>query len=527
MPAQSRSSAAPWVLALVLLLGLPEARAARTPQVVFDSEYGGYVAIVDGVVRPDLTLRPGDERAPFSRRRARRRARRTLRRQDGNPAAIHRAYEARLSGEARRVRSRWLRKSAIVSQLLVLDPDEKPVEGARIYRFHDPSFYPVNESVSGRRLFGTYRYLPYPFPAEHARKLVTLHDELARLEPGVIRSGTAADIDRWHNPWLNEDAGAPSPALELVGTTNASGMLRVVSGVMNLFDEKRFPGSIVPRRLNLGFIVVHEGFTAEISERAYEAGGIEEERTVHMLAAPGRALLQSHSYRVALRLTDALDVQGLGEETLFAELTRIVDTTSAALARVVPAERAGVRAELEAALALRLLARAPEQRAIALARFAAERSPNDAGRSYLLARELAKSGRRNEAESLLVELVPREPGFVPAYALLDRLLREREASDADRRATLEILLRNHPFDRWGRARLAAIELEAGNVLRAFDHLRYTWMNAPGLGHDEELARRLSRHFWSLGAAEKAATFVWLLTGAPPEDPFRRVEETAP
>jgi hypothetical protein len=72
--------------------------------------------------------------------------------------------------------------------------------------------------------------------------------------------------------------------------------------------------------------------------------------------------------------------------------------------------------------------------------------------------------------------------------------------------------------------MAVLDLEAGRPIRAFDHLRYTFMTSPGVGGDGELARELGDYFWRLGLPEKAGTFLWLRTGRPPEDPFVRIPD---
>ncbi len=543
-PARPARSALAAVLALLLLVPSPAipTAVAAAPQVtlLFDSEFGGYVPVVGGIERPDLSVRKNDGRAPESAKKALKRAKRGVRREEypagPGPLLVPRA------APARQVSRRWLRREAIATELLVLDGEGRPVEGARVYRYSDPSFYGVNQDSTGARLFDTWRLLPMPFPGRVAVDFVAAHEGYWRaLEWAPVREITP-NIDADYNPWTRA-ASSSRPPVELVGATDPAGHLRVVSGLFNLRDERRFPRAVVPGALRLGFLVVADGYRATVSEKRFTKGGTFENRTLQLLEAPDHALFTSPDWRAALRLADDVTLDGKTAPDLEEDVNALMQPLVLPLARVPGTSRDAAWTEALARLWERLGTRAPGARQLEFGRRALALTPDDGTRLFRVAlllaaaegisagdalgkEPVAASAALEEAEALLARAIDRQPRLLPPYRLLDHLLARRGARDDDRRAVVNRLLRESPFDPWGRARLAVFQLRAGRDAEAFDHLRYTYMAIPGLGGDRELARALSAHYWRVGLPEKAGAYAWLLTGRVPEDPFVRPRAAA-
>ncbi|MBP7147799.1 MAG: hypothetical protein KBD01_09655 [Acidobacteria bacterium] len=514
----------PTVLSAILLclVAPPAARATRGPTVVYDGEYGGYVPIVAGIERPDLVARPESGRAPTSARLAVRRARRGLRAE---------RRDAQAPAPPRQPTKRWVRRQAITTTLWVLDSNGNPLPGARVFRYHDPSFYAVNDDESGARLFGAYRYLPFSFPAATALEEIALHDEDWGDAGYAPVTAPSPDIDEHANPFLR-DPRDPQPPVEYVGTTGPGGALTTSAGVFNLRDVSRFPRAVVPDRIRIGYVVVAEGYVPGFSEKPFTSGGVREERTVMLLLAPDNALVGSTAYAAALARADALDAT---DAAATADVLRHLDQIAASLDDVLPLvapdNRDAARAAALARIAGRVYRRAGATHRLALATRAADAAPS-AARLHRVARELVAAADRGEttlaeAEEVCRRALRASSRFAPAYRLLDDLLVRRAAGAPERTALARRLVSAHPFDRWARARLAALTLQAGRDIEAFDHLRYTWSAAPGLGGDRELARRLADHYWRLGLPEKSGAYLWMLSGRVPEDPRRRLPEAVP
>ncbi len=527
---------------LTLLLALPSASAERGPKVVYDSDFDGYVPVVGGIERPDLVVGRGDDRFPATARQGRRKARRGLRR-ERKALRRGRSWPAP-PPPAREADARWEDAQAIVTELFIHDSNEQPVPGARVYRYSNPSFYPVNESSRGSRLFGSYRYLPYAFPAHAAQSCAERFEESFRSGEKELFQAAAADLDEWHNPWLNDSASAIRLPLEYVGTSDLTGRLRVVTGLFNVRDPERFPRAIVPSRMRVGFVVLADGYQSQLSERPYERGGLDEERSLTLLHGPGFRLFGSRAYQVAERLFDAIDLAPSHDfDEIAARIDRIVETLKTLVLLNPREEQQPLLDEAETRLISRLFSRAPPQHFLRLARRAVALTPNHPGRIYRLARALAAVDRgddsassraaspetasEREAEMLLRRVIELDPEFLPALPVLDELLLRKNAELALRTRVFRAALEHYPFERFLRARLAGIALDSGHAARAFDHLRYTWAATPGLGQDQQLARSLADYYWRMGLPEKAGTFTWLLTGHAPEDPFVRVRQASP
>lgn len=532
MPLRTRTLAA----ALALLLGsaLP-AGASGEITVIYDAEFAGYLPVVGGIARPDLVADRKEGRVPVEPRWVKWKARGGVRRNrfPEVPPLEEAAFAA--VAETRKPSRRWLRRTAIRSEFLVLDPYGRPVEGARVYRYTDPSFYPVNQDRAGARLFGTWRFLPHPFHGDDAAAFAQLLDPLWRAEDFVfVRAGTPV-IDATHNPWTRPYP-APVPPLEYVGETGPDGGLHVATGVFNLRDTRRFPQAVVPDALRVGFVVVADGYLPTTTEKRFRRGGAADVRTLQLLTAPEHPLLTSDAFRAGLRLVDALALDGRTPDDLAAELDRLAETLVPALSMVPAERRETARAEALARWWERLARRAPAAWHEPLARRALALTPDRPDRAVRLAALLAAGAgvhftdppphrtpeplpALDEAERLLAAALEREPRVLPAYRWLDTLLTRRGAPDGERRRWIERLLAAQPFDGWGRARMAAFLLRGGRVAESFDNLRYTAMAFPGLGGDRELARALSAHYWQIGLPEKAGAYAWLLTGRVPEDPM--------
>jgi hypothetical protein len=538
-------------VASLLLLALAfasGAAAAATIPVLYDGEFDGFVPVVDGIERPDLVAERRAGRVPETARRAQREAsralRRALRRGGTIPASLLPDGACTDRDELSR---RWRRRHAIESTISVLDGAGVPIEGARVFRYYDPWFYPVNVDANGARLVGVLRYLPHPNPAQKALETVTLHLEHWRDEGFVDVAARPADIDHRCNPFVDLAGRVePAPALEYVGRTGPGGELETVSGVFNLRDPRRFPRAIVPAALRIGYVVVADGYSPALSEQRFARGGQQDERIVHLLRAPSWRLFVSREMQVARAMVATLS---LGPDTspaaLEAQLEAILGRLDGALARVPEADRPGAFADAAGALAEEAIRRMPPAHRLQIARFSLGHDPDDPARLYRLAAALAadervRPGREPrtvtpptpglvEAERLLVRSIRAAPGFLPSHALLDTLLERRGAPPEQRLRLGRRTLAETPFAPVVRGRMAALLLESGRAVEAFDHLRYTLMTIPGLGGQRQLARSLAEHYWRLGLVEKSALWPFLLTGRPPEDPLvhpRRRRPTA-
>lgn len=526
---------------LFLALALPaNAPAAEDLALVYDGEFGGYVAVAGGIERPDLVVRQESGRVPEAIRLARRRAR----------LAISREKRAVRAGKAlpgwnpppprRALRSRWLRTRAAVSELLVIDEAGQPVPGARVFRFSDPAFYAVNDDDSGARLYGTLRFLPYPFPVEQAQALLAAQEEWWQDDDFQAIAALPPDLDQFHNPWIPAEPLTSRPPLEYLGVTNEAGAYRSVSGIFNLRDASRFPRAVVPGALRLGFLVAADGYLPGSSLRRLEKGGGRHQQTVILLRAPDHPVVRSPYWLSALLHLEAADPNlrsgtevaavarealeilepafSLVRESLRPQARRIVeDRLQSVLFR-----RLTGPARLDLARQLAAADQAPPSRLVRLAHLLMH-SENLPAEVDPAAFPVPPSENLQQAERLLAAALKREPLFQSAYPLLDRLLVRRGAPDEERRGWIERLMQRFPFDRWGRARRAALCLREGKDALAFDNLRYTWAATPGLGGDRELARQLADYYWRLGLPEKAGAYLWMLTGRVPEDPSRRLE----
>ncbi len=518
----------PVVLLALVLSGTPT-WAETAPQVVYDSEFQGYLPIVGGIERPDLAASRPEGRLPSVARKARRRARRRLRREASRPWQIPGPRSSPL---------RRLERRSVMTELLVYDSDEQPLLGARVYRYTDPSFYAVNEDEHGARLFAAYRYLPRSYPAARALADIRRLEEIWLDRPLEVTLPAFPVPDQWHNPWARENANDTNPPLEFVGTTDLHGRLHIVTPLFATRERKLFPQAIVPRTLRLGLVVVSDGYLAGLSEREYSRGGVREERTITLL--PGRAhrVLAAPAFSVARRLFSRIDLSAQHRfEEIEAQIVRIAETLNTLALPYPEDERQRILDEARARLIARVQARAETPHRIPLARWILRLTPDSPVRKFRLARELAAIDRydghagsaapeetpsEREAASLLQDALRRDPDFLPAARLAEELLRRRGPETARRRALLQQLFERHPFDRYLRARLASLAFNAERPVEAFDHLRYTFSAIPGLGRDPTLARALADYSWRLGLPEKAGTFTWLLTGRVPEDPFVRI-----
>ncbi len=523
---------------LLLAAGAGLARAARAPRprAAWDGEFRGYVPLVREIERPDLAVRPGDGRVPSNERTAVRRARRALRRRRrARPGrAGPRLLPVAPGRQRKRLSRRFLRRTAVVTRLLVVDDEETPVPGARVFRWTDPSFYAVNTAGDGARLYGAWRYLPWSYPAMDAVGDAALHLGYWRDRSFAPVAALPPDGD-WRSAFFTPGVRSlPQPPLEYVGRTDDAGNLSATCGIFALRDRRRFPRAVVPTAIRIGYVVLAPGFLPGFTERRFVAGGVRETRTVHLLRAPGAPLFTSAAWGATCRLVDGLRLEGRDPARLLAAVDRFLGNLDGELARVAEDARERVRRQARALLLDRLARRAGPGLRVPLARAARDATPGNPSRAFRLAVALAPAavtgearwGRgldagEREARGILERLVRRRPRFLPAFPALDRLLRLAGEPDTVRRTLLERLLREAPFDPWARGRVGAFLLRRGRAVEAFDHLRYARIEEPGLGGDDELGRALVSYWWRLGLPEKAGFYAFLLGGTVPEAPAVR------
>jgi hypothetical protein len=525
LPRRPRAAAIPCGLVAFLLLAAASPVFADVPA-VYDSEFAGYVPIVDGIQRPDLAAVEGRGRVPTDERDAERQARRELRRALRRGSTIPAELLPRSTPPDERTSWWWRRADAVRTELLVVDAEERPVRGARVFRFYDPWFYAVNAAEDGARLVGILRFLPVPNPPDAVVDLVR------RLEPTWVDDGYTAvrarhpEIDALDHPF-------DGPPVELVGTTDENGELRSISGVFDLRDEDRFPRAIVPGAIRIGFVIVADGYEPAVSVERFREGGERETRLVRLQRGPGHAIFATREFETMKQLAASF-VATETDEGLEPLLARLDGLAARAADVDTPfVQRLGRVRLLEAAYR-----NAPEAKRLPLARRIAAVAHDDPARVHRLAAELAATEgaservllradpvpappRLREAEELLRRTLELDPGFLPATKLLDALLARRGASDRDRLRVLRPALAHGPFVPWLRARLAAVELRRDDRFRAYDHLRYTRITVPGAGGEPELARELADHLWRDGLVEKAGFWPFIATGRSPEDPVRR------
>lgn len=497
--------------------------ARRDPAVVYDSDYAGYVPIVDEIQRPDLVTRRDQGRVPETLAAAIKRTRRALssRRARAGWAFAPPPREPRGGRGGSR---RWQHRQAVTIDLTVLDAHDRPIPDAEVFVASDPSFYAVNDDGLGARLFGSYRYLPYSYASETALADLLAHARYWReLRFAPVRQVTP-NIDQRRNPWLRDGVPSATPPLEFIGQTNTVGALQLVSGVFNLLDVRRFPRAIAPGAFQLVVLVLADGFTPTVATWRYTAGGTRDNRTITLLDAPARELFARDAWQRARWQADriAIDPAAVAPDpTALAQLDEqladclaLLDTDTLRLAEQ---QREGARHAAAAALWDRVAAHAPAAWQVALLQRALDLEV-DPMRHYRLGRSLLAAGRDDEARRQFRAALELAPRFRPAYVALDQAL--TAAHDAPARQRLAAAAyRLWPFDRWARARLASFALRANRPGEAFDHLRYTWSAAPGLGGDRELAESLFDYYWRLGLTEKAGSYLWLYSGQPPEDPL--------
>jgi hypothetical protein len=521
LPSSPRSRLLLGALLALLAAELSPAPAAREPiSVIYDGEYGGYVPVVRGIERPDLAAASPGGQLPSSPRIAKRRAwwglareRRAGRTGTAPPAPPGTADPSR----------RWERRVGITTQFWVLDGEGLPVAGARIYRYTDPAFYAVNDDDTGARLFAHYRYLPYPYAKERALADVLAHDETFQDYGFAPVAAVGPDIDERANPFVRDRVEPAAPPLEYVGSTDATGALRAVSGIFNLLDPEKFPRAVAPSAIRVGYIVVAEGYLPQAVERRHEKGGVLEGRTLILEATVDRTVLRSPEFAAALATVDRVDFADGARAAQDADAA--VDRAMAQLVplfeRLAPEGRTEAASAAQARLVARLYRRAPAAARETLAARAAALEPAAPARLYRLAAAQAGSVRE-EALTTARAAQALDPQFLPVYALLDELLALERAPAADRLRLTQQALAAQPFDRRARGRSASLLLELKKDVEAFDHLRYTYACTPGLGGDRELAKRLADYYWRMGLPEKAGAYLWMLTGRVPEDPAVRV-----
>ncbi len=533
--------------ALVALLLTGAAVLAARPPVVYDSDFRGYVPVIDGIERPDLVAEAGDGRVPADPRRAARLGARSVRRHLRRGVAIPPALLPPVADRDDADGSwRWRRKVAIVTQIQVLDETERPVEGARVYRYYDPTFYGVAEDADGARLVGFLRFLPAPNPALGLLEAIAENERTWRDDGFAPVAAAPADFDHRTSPFVRPRAEDLGPSLEFVGTTDAAGSVRVVSGLFNVRERRRFPRAVVPSAIRVGFIVVREGYQPGLSERRFERGGVRESRRVLLIRDRGHAVLLSREFELTERLVDGLAArEEISPERVVGELDRLLARIDDLLYRVDDAWRDRVRAEARTALFDRLFRRGADAWRRALLAWWLTERPDDAVAHWRLARlaaaragvrfdratvfiprtELPDDERRRAMLSSAEEHLERArrlaPRLLAVYPLLDELLARKGGEAAGRARLLRRGLAETPFNPWLRGRLAALLLAGGNETAALDHLRYSTVLMPRWHADLALAEALAQHDWQRGLVERAGMWSFWATGRLPEDLYPR------
>ncbi|RMF74455.1 MAG: hypothetical protein D6738_06305 [Acidobacteria bacterium] len=534
-----------WCVALVLALAMaPAGRAASRPRVVHDGEFRGYAPVVDGVERPDLVAGDDAGRIPEDPRRAARRAARALRRLARDGGTVPEAL--RVPGEPRRPGWRWRRRVAIRTTLEVVDETERPVAGARVYRYYDPTFYGVNEDADGARLVGFLRFLPAPNPALELLEAVAVNERTWRDLGFAPVAAAPADFDHRTSPFVRPRAEDVAPALEYLGTTDEAGTLEAVSGLFNVRDPRRFPRAVVPSAIRVGFIVVREGYQPGLTERRFERGGVRETRRIELIRDRGHPVFLARDFELAERLVDGLAARvELPADEALDGFDRITTRVDELVYRVPEAWRDAVRARARGALFDRLMRRAPDRWREPLLERHLARHPDDAVSRWRLARRLARrAGVRFDRRPLFLPrtevpdvatrraLLDRaidelerarvaSPRLLAVYPLLDELRARRGDPAADRMRDLRRTLAVVPFAPWVRGRMAALLLDSGRELEALDHLRFATVTLPLWHVDLALAEALAQRDWRRGLVERAGMWAVWATGRVPEDLYPR------
>jgi hypothetical protein len=534
------------LLALLILAPPAMARGKSDlpdPQLVYDGEYGGYVAIVEGIQRPDLTADETGRVAESKEQALRIFHEKAGQEPAGEPLARHLLLYApkpeKKGWRAKRRYRRWVKKVGLSTELYLHDRYGVPVEGALVFRFHDPSFYAWNLSRGGGRLVDGYRMRPRPFPAETAQRLLeTYLDRWVDAGAFPVAAGRA-DFDLEDNPWVRWWRAESLPPLEYVGRSDADGHLVAVSGVFNLLREDEFPMATMPRAVRVGYLVVAEGFLTEVSVERFTEGGVKESRHLALAESHDHELTTSSQYRAAVAAAAELGAAGgpsseVDHEARDETLRGLLASLELSAPRVDPEHRETVLLRAQQRVLRAAAARAPLGSREDLLRWALSLEPGSAHLHHQLGLTLAAlegvypyemtaatrepTPRLREAEQearLAVELAP---AFAPAYALADRLAALRGAPAGEREALLAGLLEANPYDRWARARAATVLLRDGRPNRALQHLPYTWASGSRYGVDLPLALALAEYYRDQGLPEKAGYFAFTTSGRVPEDP---------
>jgi hypothetical protein len=535
----------PFSAALLVLLALAapaEAKKDRTeipePRFLYDGEFGGYVALVGGIQRPDLTA---DEtgRVAESREEAlriyREKAGKEIPPEPLGPHVLRRSPEPEKMGwRARRRYRRWQKKVGITTEIWVHDRFGVPVEGAPVFRFHDPSFYAWNQSRDGARLVDGYRMRPRPFPSERALALLEAYLERWVDAGAYPVAASRPDYDLSDNPWVRWFRAESLPPLEYVGRTDGDGHLVAVSGVFNLLREESFPRATMPRAVKVGYVVAAEGFLPEVSLERFKEGGARETRHLALAESADHELLTSSQYLAAVAGGGELGSTGGSDpEERDEKLTGLLASLELSGARVAPEEREAAVARAKARILRAAASRAPLDERESLLRWALRFQPRSAHLHHQLGLTLAAleglypyemtvstappSPRLQEAEQEARMAIELAPVFAPAYALVDRLAAKRGAPAEERAALLDGLLEANPYDRWARSRAASLALRDGHPTRALQHLPYTWSAGTRFGIDLSLALALAEYYRELGLPEKAGYYAFTTSGRVPED----------
>lgn len=534
-------------LAAGLLLGAPADAKRRAevpdPHLIYDGEYGGYVAIVDGIQRPDLTA---DETGRVAESKDE--ALRIYREKAGQEPPgdslsrhllVHAPEPEKRGRRAKRRYRRWVKKVGVSTEIFVHDRFGVPVEDALVFRFHDPSFYAWNQARGGARLVDGYRMRPRPFPTEKAGQLLeTYLDRWVDAGAYPVAAGRA-DYDLEDNPWVRWYRAESLPPLEYVGRTDADGHVSAVSGVFNLLREDSFPMATMPRAIRVGYLVAAEGFLTEVSVERFSEGGVRESRHLSLAESPDHELMTSSQFLAAVAAAAELGASGgaSGDEDLEARdetLRGLLGSLELSAPRVDPEHREAALRRAQERVLRAAAARAPLNRREALLRWALRFGPDSAHLHHQLGSTLAAlegvypyemtvsttepTPRLQEAEQEARLAVELDPSFAPAYALADRLAALRGAPAEEREALLDGLLELNPYDRWARARAATVLLRDGHPSRALQHLPYTWAAGSRFGVDLPLALALAEYYRAQGLPEKAGYFAFTTSGRVPEDP---------